>query len=251
MAWQHYFVVSVLSVFVRLCASRRCVVSFVLIASISVERSSSWCRLACYWQWDGSGGHRTAAITRHQHSTWALMKTDAMNAAAAAKAAASGGGSAAGNIVVGSQLQIVGAVSTRDRWPTDRRSGVVASYWSVRRRQRHLSTRGQAGRRQGLIPGGQRCRGLAMTAGDDDVTRNDPLQPAAAAATSTLPPPPSAEISAGCCRLSSSLSHETQPLVRLQQAAVFCSLSRCCRSVSQPSLFMRCQDYTDTKQKRR
>ena len=39
------------------------------------------------------------------------MKTDALDAAAAAEAG--GDASAAGNIVVGSQLQIVGVVSTR------------------------------------------------------------------------------------------------------------------------------------------
>lgn len=106
------------------------------------------------------------------------MKTDAMDAAVAE---AVGDGSAAGNIVVGSQLQIVGTVSTRSM--TDR-----GSSHSVLLECRHLSRRGRSGPRQaglpGLIPGGQQCRGLATGElrgddgdDDDDVTRNDPQRP--------------------------------------------------------------------------
>jgi len=56
------------------------------------------------------------------------MKTDAMDAAVAE---AVGDGSAAGNIVVGSQLQIVGTVSTRSMTDRPSEEAVIASYWSV------------------------------------------------------------------------------------------------------------------------
>lgn len=56
------------------------------------------------------------------------MKTDAMDAAVAE---AVGDGSAAGNIVVGSQLQIVGTLSTRSMTDRATEEAVIASYWSV------------------------------------------------------------------------------------------------------------------------
>ena len=165
-----------LSLCVCLCVSWCPVVSFVLIAAISVERSCD----GRSWQWEGFEGVERWAITRH-HGPRALMKTDAMDAAAAAEAGSDR--SAAGNIVVGSQLQIVGVVSTRSMtdWPTEPSHSVLLEC-----RQTPASITVQPGR--GLIPGGHRCRGL--TAGDvrgddgdddDDVTRNDPQR----AATST------------------------------------------------------------------
>jgi len=79
------------------------------------------------------------------------MKTDAMDAAVVT-AEAGGDGTAAGNIVVGSQLQIVGMVSTRSM--ADRPSKVIASYWSVGSRAPGIYQRAKQAA-SGLIVGGQ------------------------------------------------------------------------------------------------
>ena len=98
---------------VRPCEPWRRLASFVLIASISVERSRGR-------RWEGLEGNNTPPRDVSSNENWCngcgrrWWPRDA---------------SEAGNIVVGSQLQIVGVVSARSM--TDRRSQLVASYWSV------------------------------------------------------------------------------------------------------------------------